>query len=619
MNTTLRLKIDTLPESPGCYLMKRKDTILYVGKAKNLKNRVRTYFQSTRTQTAKVQALVGKIDDFDIMICDTNLEALILESNLIKLHMPYYNILLKDSKAYPYVRIDLKQEYPRLEVVRRIENDGAKYFGPYLGATSVREVMDTVRKVFPLRTCKGDIKPDPKKRPCLHHQLGHCHAPCTGGISSAEYREIVLQVIQFLSGKYQGILIDLQARMRKASEAMQFEHAATLRDRIKAVEALMERQKAISTTGGDMDVIALAQDGLDAMVQVLFVRGGRMIGGEHFALERAGDEPRGEVLGSFMLQYYQEQTMIPRELWVEEMPEDAEALEAMLGQRRDARVDLRMPQRGQKHDMIEMAQKNAEDALKKRNLKLATVHARTTGAMEALGEALALPVPPRRIEGYDISNTQGNQSVASMVVAIDGVASKKDYRHFRIKTVEGANDFASMAEVISRRLAHAKREMEQRQNDGKPVQGGSFTDLPDLILIDGGPQQLAFAQQAMHEQGFDIPMFGLAKKLEEIYLPGQEESILLPRHSPALHLIQRLRDEAHRFAITHHRALRGKASVHSQLEDIPGVGPARRRALLKHFRTMERLKHATPAELAEVSGVSEQLAQLIHAHFLAQK
>lgn len=311
--------------------------------------------------------------------------------------------------------------------------------------------------------------------------------------------------------------------------------------------------------------------------------------------------------------------MIPRQLWVEQMPEDASALIDILTERRGGKVDIHMPQRGQKHDMIEMARKNAQDALQKRNLKLATVHGRTVGAMEALGEALGLPVPPRRIEGYDISNTQGNLSVASMVVAIDGVASKKDYRHFRIKTVEGANDFASMAEVITRRFEHAKREMAQREAEGKEARGGSFTDLPDLILIDGGPQQLAFAREAMHQTGFDVPMFGLAKKLEEIFLPGQEESILLPRHSPALHLIQRLRDEAHRFAITHHRAVRGKAAVHSQLEDIPGVGPSRRRALLKHFRTMEQLKHATLEQLREVPGIPQSVAQMIYAHFLAQK
>lgn len=612
-------KLRTLPDSPGCYLMKSGNTIIYVGKAVILKNRVRSYFQSSRGHSPKVQAMVEKVDDFDIMLCDTNLEALILECNLIKRHMPYYNILLKDDKHYPYLRVNLKEDYPRLELVRRVQNDGAKYFGPYIGATSLREVIEIVRKVFPLRTCKRAFSPDKPMRPCLHHQIGQCLAPCAGHVTREAYHEVLRRAMDFLGGKYQMVLDDLHARMRAASEAFRYEQAALILSQIRDIETLMERQKAITTGGGDQDILAVAQDGLDAMVQILFVRGGRMVGGEHFALERAGDAPVGEVIQNFLLQFYEDAALIPSEVLTEQLPDDAESLEEWLRAQRGTKVTLRQPQRGQKHELIAMAKKNAEDALQKRNARLQTQQVRTTDACAALGEVLGLPVPPRRMEGYDISNTQGTLSVAAMVVCIDGVASKKDYRHFRIKTVEGANDFASMYEVVFRRLDHAKREIADRAAKGLPPEGGSFSELPDAILIDGGPQQLAFAQRAMHDAGFSLPMFSLAERLEEIFLPGIEQSILLPRTSPALHLIQRLRDEAHRFGITHHRNLRGKSATNSQLEEIPGVGPARRRALLKHFRNIDAIRNATMEELAAAPGISKPAAQAIYLHFLAAK
>ena len=618
-NETLRLKLRALPESPGCYLMKQGERIIYVGKAVNLKNRVRSYFQASRGHSPKVQAMVDKVDDFDIMLCDTNLEALILECNLIKRHMPYYNILLKDDKHYPYLRIDLREDYPRLELVRRVQQDGARFFGPYIGATSVREVIEVVRQVFPLRTCKRTIRPEKPQRPCLHHQLGQCLAPCAGQVTRARYHEVLQQVVEFLSGRFQGILDDLRARMQAAAAELHYEQAAALLAQLRAIETLMERQKAISTAGGDQDIVAVAQDGLDAMVQTLLVRGGRMVGGEHYALERAGDVPLPEVLQSFLLQYYEDAALIPAEVLVETLPEDAAGMEEWLRAHRGSRVVVHRPQRGQKHELIAMAKKNAQDALLKRNARLQSTQVRTTGAAASLAEALGLPDPPRRIEGYDISNTQGILSVASMVVCIDGVASKKDYRHFRIRTVEGPNDFASMYEVIFRRFDHARREIAERNEKGLPLSEGAFSDLPDVVLIDGGPQQVAFAQRAMHDAGFALPMFGLAKRLEEIYLPGVEEPILLPRHAPALHLIQRVRDEAHRFGVTRHRALRGKASAASQLEDIPGVGPSRRKALLTHFRNMEALRSATLEELCAVPGLPKQAAQAVYLHFMATK
>ena len=627
MNELLRLKIDRLPTCPGCYLMKSEGRIIYVGKAVNLKNRVRQYFQNSRDHTVKVRAMVARIDDFDIVLCDTNLEALILECNLIKLHRPQYNILLKDDKHYPYLRIDVTQDYPRVELVRRVEKDGARYFGPYMGATGVREVMDVLRGLFPLRTCAMPIRPGMDRRPCLHHQLGECLAPCAGLTTPQAYGEVVREVIDFLGGKPAAVLDRLQAQMTQAAQAMRFEQAAQLRDRIRDVQSLMERQKAINVRGGDQDILACAGDGIDAMIEVVFVRGGHMIGAEHYCLEGAGDQTCAQALGQFILQFYDDGREPASEVLCMELPEQAEDVERVLADRKGARVVLREPQRGTKHQLVELALKNARDALAKRNAHLARQQERTVGACAALAAAVGMQSVPRRIEGYDISNTQGELSVASMVVAIDGEAARKEYRHFRIKTVVGANDFASMNEVLTRRLTRASQEREAliargRLNadgslpDGAPPLTG-FADLPDLILIDGGPQQLRFAREAMLAVGYDIPIFGLAKRLEEIFLPHQEESILLDRKSPALHLIQRIRDEAHRFGITHHRSLRQKAGMHSSLEDIPGIGKTRRRALLTHFGSIRRIAEATPEALCEVEGIGPAQAGVIWAHYHA--
>ncbi len=620
MNELLRLKLEKLPTCPGCYLMKSEGQIIYVGKAVNLKNRVRQYFQNSRDHTAKVRAMVERIDDFDIVLCDTNLEALILECNLIKLHRPQYNILLKDDKHYPYLRIDLAQDYPRVELVRRTQKDKAKYFGPYMGATSVREVLDMLRALFPLRTCSAPIRPGEHRRPCLHYQLGECLAPCAGLTTPQEYAEVVRQVIDFLNGKSEDVLSRLQQQMIQASKDMRFEQAAQLRDRIRDVQSLMERQKAINVHGGDQDILACARDGIDAMVEVVFVRGGHMIGAESYALEGAGDQEVSQVLAQFLMQFYDDGRTPPDEILCMELPNQSQDIETALCQRRESgKVTLREPQRGTKHKLVELALKNAQDALAKRNAHLSRQRERTVGACAALASALGMDHVPRRIEGYDISNTQGALSVASMVVAIDGEAARGEYRHFRIKTVEGANDFASMSEVLTRRLTRAKKEREALAAQGKLPEDGrgltGFADLPDLILIDGGPQQLRFAREAMLSVGYDIPIFGLAKRLEEIFLPDREESILLERKSPALHLIQRIRDEAHRFGITHHRKLRQKAGMHSSLEDIPGIGPAKRRALLTHFGSIAAIASATQEELCAAQGIGPVQAKVIYEHY----
>lgn len=615
MTEELKVKLENLPDSPGCYLMKSEEKIIYVGKAKNLKNRVRQYFQSSKNHSPKVRAMVEKIDDLDTVLVDGEVEALMLECNLIKLHRPYYNILLKDDKQYPYLAIDLSQPFPEVVIRRTRENDGSKYFGPYLGATIVREMLDAVRQIFPIRTCKLRLTEGMRLRPCVHHEIGQCLGPCAGLITSADYHALIEKVIAFLNGRYQEVLDDLKARMKDAAVQLNYERAAIYRDRIYAVEQVMQKQKATSTRDVDQDVIAASQQGEDALVSVLSMREGKLIGAEHYTLPRAGDEETCDILAQFMLQHYQVEGAIPRAILLPEPPADVEEIEQYLSQIRGVKVSILTPERGDKKRFVEMAVRNNLDEASIRELKKQKSYARTFGALKELQEVLNLPAPPRRIEGYDISNTQGAQSVGSMVVMIDGIAAPKEYRHFRIKTVEGANDFASMREVISRRFIHGLQEKAQREADGLPPEGGKFSDLPDLILIDGGRGQLNEALGAMREAGGDVRMFGLAKRIEEIVLPEADESLLLDRHSEALHLIQRLRDEAHRFGITHHRKLRAKHSATSSLDNIPGVGPKKKKALLKHFKTVEALKNAPEEELSRAEGVGPALAKAVRLHF----
>ena len=602
----LEEKIRALPDSPGCYLMKDAGgTIIYVGKAVNLKNRVRSYFRDT-AHTPKVAAMIAHIDDFEVLLCDTNLEALILECNLIKLHKPYYNILLKDDKHYPYLKVDTRQPFPRPEITRRLEKDGARYFGPYIGANAVRQVLEAVRNVFPIRSCRQALPAKTPRRPCVNYDIGRCLAPCAGKCTEEAYREMTEGVISFLSGDYQVVIDRLQADMQAAAAAMRYEKAAVIRDRIRDVEGLMERQIALRTDRSEQDLIAVAQDGLDAMIQILYVRGGRMVGGDHFVLPREGGEDPGEVIAGFLTQYYEQDSLIPRNVLCQTLPDGAaEQLELWLREKKGGAVTLAVPRRGEKHELVNLAVKNAQDALSKRNARRTVHEERTVEAARNLGKILGMDRYPRRIEGYDISNTQGAQSVAAMVVFIDGEPAKKEYRHFRIRTVEGANDFASLYETLSRRYAHAAKEREE----GGPAR---FSDLPDLILIDGGPQQLRFARQAILDQGAEPPaMFGLAEREEEIWLPEAETPIRLDHRTPELQLVQRVRNEAHRFGIIHHRALRGKASIHSKLEEIPGVGPKRRQELLKAFGSLKAIREADREDLARVRGMNAAAAEAV--------
>ncbi len=597
MTDTLREKLALLPGSPGCYLMKQGEEILYVGKAVNLQNRVRSYF-AANLPSPKVRALMARVDDLDIILAASELEALMLECNLIKLHRPYYNIKLTDDKHYPYIRLTMNEPYPRLGVARRAEDDGARYFGPYNGTGAIHQVMGLLRKAFPVRTCRLKLPLARPQRPCLSYEIGQCLGPCGNKCTQEEYRQAAEDVAAFLKGRYKPVVEKLTRQMEDASLRMQFEKAAELRDCIRDIEGLMARQNARQAPGVDQDIIAAAQDGLDAMAQVLLIRGGKMISAEAFALPREGAEALDEVISAFIQQYYEDREP-PREV-VAQAAGGREVLAAWLKDKRGGAFALTVPRRGEKRELVENALRNAQDALAKRNAREQVVYERTVGASRELAAALSLPEAPRRIEGFDISNTQGAQSVGSMVVFVDGEPAKREYRHFRIRTVEGANDFASMNEVLDRRLRHALPGQERPW------------PLPDLILVDGGPEQLAFALRARDALGFEVPMFGLAERMEEIYVPEEKEPILLDRHSPALHLIQRIRDEAHRFAITHHRSLRDKAGVRSRLEEVPGIGPARRRALLAAFRSIRGVSEQSAEALAGVKGMSRQAAQALY-------
>lgn len=606
----LQYKISMLPDSPGCYLMKSQGQIIYVGKAVNLKNRVRSYFHGSHTP--KVAAMLHRVDDFDLVLCQSNLEALTLECNLIKKHRPYYNILLKDDKHYPYLRIHFGEPFPRLTLARRMDSkDGARYFGPYLGANQVKEVLDEVRRFFPLRTCKMKLPASGYHRPCIQHQIGRCMAPCMGKVTEEEYREVLRQVVSFLSGDTKAVISDLKKAMADAAMRMEYEQAALYRDKIRDIEAFGQTQHAIQTRDVEQDVIAVAADEQDALIYLSHIRSGRMEEGISFVMQHTDDEPMDEIIASFITQYYEDESLIPRNVLAETLPEPITAYENYLRIQKGSAVTLTVPQRGEKHDLILLAKKNAEDALMKHKQSAVIKDMRTRQALIELQEALSLPTPPLRIEGYDISNTQGLLSVASMVVFQNAEPDKKSYRIFRIKTVEGANDFASIGEAISRRFTHGLEEKHRRLEQGLDPDEGSFSHLPDLVLIDGGPEQLAFAREAMLNAGADVPMFGLAKKFEEIYLPGQDEPLILDRRSNALHLIQYVRDEAHRFGITHHRALRSKDQLQSRLSEIPGIGPVKQRALIRYFGNVSAIFAASEAELMKVEGIHADLARRI--------
>lgn len=603
-------KLKTLPAKPGVYqYFDANGRIIYVGKAVNLRNRVRSYFH-TSVDSTKTERLVAEIADLEWIITDTELEALLLESNLIKRHKPRFNIRLKDDKRYPYIKVEWQNDYPKVLSVRKMAQDGARYFGPFTNAGAVYQTLDTLRRAFPYLTCDREITGH-DKRACLYYDIKLCNAPCIGAVTKDQYRATIDQLCHVLEGKTDGILNDLERKMAAAAEAMQFEQAALYRDQWKALRHIVERQKIISTTTQDQDVLAFARANGDACVQVFLIRQGKLIGREYFVLEGAEDEAVHNVMADFLTQFYTEAAYVPPEvlLPVEIDVQEADIIAQFLKQKRGAQVQLTVPNTGQGAELVKLATDNAVETLAALRAQWATDSHRNEQALKELADGIGLVAPPARIECFDISNTQGTNTVASMVVFVNGIARKSDYRKFNIKTVDGPNDFESMREALTRRF---RRYFDAKAAERAPGQkiDPSFSVLPDLLIIDGGKGQLGVAVEVL--QAFDlfgqVPVCGLAKQQEEIFLPGRPESILLPRNSQGLFLVQRVRDEAHRFAITAHRAKRAKTGIASQLDEIPGIGPTRRRALLKHFGSLEGIREASVDQLAEVKGIPREVA-----------
>lgn len=603
-------KLKLLPHRPGVYLMKdERGKIIYVGKAVNLRQRVRSYFQSPQNLTPKVRALVEKISDLDYTVTDTEVEALILESNLIKEYRPRYNINLKDDKHYPYLRVTVHEEFPRIHVARRVEKDGARYFGPYPNAGAVKETIRLIRRLFPLRHCRGPINPGKAKRPCLNRHIDRCLAPCTGTVSPAEYRRLVDEVLLFLEGKQDKLLHDLKLRMQEAAEKLEFEKAARLRDQYRSVSAIAERQKIAVTTGGDRDIVAIAAAEDFACAQLFAVRSGKLTGREHFILTNPTGEAVPEVLKAFLHRYYAHAAEIPPEILLSTEVPEKELLQDWLQQRRGLRVRLHVPKRGAKKELMRLALDNAQIFLEQEKL-----HAQARNplvALELLAKELQLESPPLRIEGYDISHFQGEGTVASMVVFENGVKRPAEYRRFRIRSVEKPDDYAAMREVINRRfarLAAARKEGTENVSIEDP-----FLLVPDLILIDGGRGQLNAALQALTAQGYTmIPVISLAEEEEIVFRPEHLEPLRLPKTSPALQLLQRVRDEAHRYAITQQRQQRSRPARGSLLLDVPGIGEKRRKALLQTFGSLSAMRKASVEELAAVPGMNLRTAAALY-------
>lgn len=579
--------------------------MLYVGKAINLRNRVRSYFQRSAGHGPRIAQMVRSVADVEWMVTDTEVEALILECTLIKKHRPHFNIRLRDDKSYPYVCVTIEDPYPRVFFTRRphLKKDKNLYYGPYTQARAVRDTLRTVRRIFGIQNCRQRFTGDERQRPCLYYHLNQCLGPCTGELSRKDYMKAVQQVCKLFEGRHDEIISQLEQSMEEAASDMQFEKAASIRDRIRAISQLAERQKVFTVDQVDQDILGLARQGMDATMHVFFVRKGRLIGQESFSLESSEEEPDASVVQQFIMQYYEGAGAVPAEILAPDQPEDSETIEQWLGARRGRRVRILAPQRGEKKRLVEMVSRNAKLSLEQRLKRGLTDKARGEQACMELGEALGMEVPPVRIECYDISNLQGGYVVGSEVVFEDGLPAKSEYRHFRVRTVKGQDDFASMKEVISRRLARAA------EGDHR------FEELPDLMLIDGGKGQLSAALQAVEESGQEgFALASLAKKEEEIFLPGCIEPILLPRHSAALRMVQHIRDEAHRFAITYHRKLRGKGSLRSELDGVPGIGPTRRMKLVQYFGSLAEMRSKTADELAKAPGMTRTAAEALHRH-----
>jgi excinuclease ABC subunit C len=622
----LAQRLADLPNKPGIYLMKDGEgTIIYVGKAAVLRNRVRSYFQSPDGLAPRTRSLVSHIADLEYIVTKSELEALLLESNYIKQYRPRYNVRLRDDKQYAYIRISLQEDFPRVQRVRQIAKDGARYFGPYANSKSVGETLSLIKRLFPYRSCDlalvaGSI--DPAFRPCLELHINRCLGPCNATCSPEEYRATIAQVCLFLEGKQEQVVRQLEQQMVSAAEAMEFERAARLRDQIGAVERVVERQRAVSIAQEDQDALGLARDASGACVEIMRARQGKIVGTDHYLIDAAPESGDGEVLAAFLLQYYDKAAELPPEVLLPDEPDDQETIEQWLHSLERGRPHLVVPKRGSKRDFVAMAAENAQQALGEERAQWLASKQRTVEAAGALGAALALPRFPHRIECYDNSNIQGSNPVAAMVVFVDGQPAKAEYRKFKIKTVVGADDFRSMSEVLQRRFSRVLRsERQEGADDGRQASAdgeraedaaeGGWAAIPDLVIVDGGKGQLSAAAGTLSELGLlgRIPLVALAKQEEEIFVLGREAPVILPRTSPSLYLVQRIRDETHRFAITFHRQQRQRSGLASSLDTITGIGPKRRQALIRRFGSPRGVMEASVEELTAVPGITPALAQ----------
>jgi excinuclease ABC subunit C len=654
----LRAILRQLPTSPGVYLMKNADgRVLYVGKADSLRNRVRSYFGSKTGVDSRIVRMTQEVADIDYVLTDTISEAFILEGNLIKEHRPRFNIRLRDDKSYPFVQITLGEDFPRIVRTRKLKRDGSRYFGPYASASSVDETLKLLRKIFPFRTCNLEI-PEGKRvleRPCLLYYINRCQGPCIQAIEKAPYRATIERIVDFLEGKQEGIADELREEMTAHSEALRYEQAAVARDKLRAVERTIESQKVAAFSRAEYDVVGMAREEGEACLQLFVIRNGKMIGREHFIVENAREATDGEVLTSFLQQYYAVSERPPREVLLPVEPAEADALAGFLTERRGSRVNVHQAERGEKRRLVALATQNAVEALAKERAEWLADEGKRDEALEQLSAALGLPRPPERIECYDMSNIQGTSAVGSMVVFVNGRPEPREYRRFRIRSGETPDDFRMMAEVLRRRFMRAARLRsetgalslaavgadEAPEGDGEPdepldletgsgpVEAGGREErdrrhrerrdtgwaLPDLVIVDGGKGQLSAAVGVMKELGLtDVPLSGLAKRFEELYVPGRSAPIILPQRSQGLYLVQRIRDEAHRFAITYHREVRGKRALTSVFDEVPGIGPARKKALLKRFGSVRRIREASLEDVAATPGVGRVAAERLKQH-----
>ena len=611
-NFDIQEELKKLPGRPGVYIMHdEKDHIIYVGKAISLKNRVRQYFQSSRNKGVKIEQMVTHIRRFEYIVTDSELEALVLECNLIKEHHPKYNTMLMDDKTYPFIKVTTSEAFPRVVLSRKMLKDKARYFGPYTSSQAVRDTIDLIHKLYHLRSCNRSLPRDiGKERPCLNYHIKQCEAPCQGYISQEEYGRAVNEVLRFLNGNYDTVLGELEEKMNAASEALEFERAIEYRELINSVKKVAQKQKITDSSGEDRDVLAVASQEEDAVVQVFFIRGGRLIGRDHFYLRITKGESASETLNSFILQYYAGTPFIPAELMLQDEVEDREILETWLSSKRGQKVTLRVPKKGTKEKLVELAQENAKMVLTKDKERLKREEGRTIGAVKEIAALLGLDEIVR-MEAYDISNTNGFESVGSMVVYERGRPKRNDYRKFRIKGIKGADDYGSMREVLTRRFTHGLRERQENAELGK------FTAFPDLIMMDGGRGQVNVALQVLDELHLEIPVCGMVKddhhRTRGLYYHNEE--IPIDRSSEAFRLITRIQDEAHRFAIEYHRQLRGKGQVHSILDDIEGIGPARRKALMREYLSLDEIKKASVEELAKIPSMNEKAAESVYNFF----